>query len=154
MAAYYLGRMYKEGKLPDDQWQSSIKAEQYFLMAAKKEFAESFYELGKIYHEKNNQDALKIYQYGAELGNKKCFAQIGNCYTEGIGIPKDEFLASQYFLLAATENDAESQLAMGKICEATGNWQQAKRWYEKAKANGNADAGRFLEQVKRTMETL
>ena len=154
VAAYYLGRMYKEGKLPDDQWQSSVKAKEYFLIAAKNGVAESFYELGKIYQEENNRDALKVYQYGAELGNKKCFTQIGICYAEGIGIAKNEFLASQYFLLAATENDADSQLAMGKICEAAGNWQQAKRWYEKAMANGNVDAERFLEQVKRTMETL
>ena len=146
--------MYKEGKLPDDQWQSSVKAKEYFLIAAKNGVAESFYELGKIYQEENNRDALKVYQYGAELGNKKCFTQIGICYAEGIGVAKNEFLASQYFLLAATENDADSQLAMGKICEAAGNWQQAKRWYEKAMANGNADAERFLEQVKRTMETL
>lgn len=70
--------------------------------------------------------------------------RLGNLYSAGFWVPKDDELAVQWYRKAALQGDPDGQLQMG-ICYASGvgvpmNDGEAVRWYKMAAENGNADA--------------
>lgn len=70
--------------------------------------------------------------------------KLGNLYSAGFWVPRDNELAAQWYRKAALQGDPDGQLQMG-ICYATGvgvpmNEVEAARWYRLSAENGNSDA--------------
>ena len=70
--------------------------------------------------------------------------RLGNLYSAGFWVPKDDEQAARWYRRAALQGDPDGQLQMG-ICYGTGvgvpmNDVEAVRWYRLAADNGNSDA--------------
>lgn len=65
----------------------------------------------------------------------------GLIYEQGIGQKRDADKAKLWYRRAAFEGQAEAQLGMGRLAEATQTLDWALAWYAAAARNGNAAAG-------------
>ncbi len=66
-------------------------------------------------HASKNQEALKYYTKGAELGDAGCLYEMGRNYENGWGVKKDKTMALQYYNKAAALGNASAQSAAGKL---------------------------------------
>ena len=70
---------------------------------------------------------------------------LGACYVNGTGVPKDLKEAVRYFRLAADQGDAQAQLYLGGCyLNGSGVLKEAVRYYRLAADQGNAHAQRYL----------
>jgi len=71
--------------------------------------------------------------------------EVGQCFFQGWGVPKDQKMAVSYYKVAARLGDADAQndlafcLANGKGCKK--DRKEAARWYRAAVAQGQSDVG-------------
>ncbi|KAK2462112.1 hypothetical protein APHAL10511_006575 [Amanita phalloides] len=71
--------------------------------------------------------------------------EVGQCFFQGWGAPKDQKMAVSYYEVAARLGDSDAQndlafcLANGKGCKK--NRKEAARWYRAAVAQGQSDVG-------------
>jgi len=80
----------------------------------------------------------------AEQGDAKAQRAVGDLYTLGWGVPKDERAAAQWFLKAADQGDATAELIVG-LLYLTGQGvahddSLAAAWFSKAAELGDHDA--------------
>ena len=78
----------------------------------------------------------------AQKGNVESQVQLGNCYIQGIGVPKDTLKAIYWYERAAKQGEASSQYVLGRCyAEGLGVLQDATKavyWYERAALQGFA----------------
>ena len=94
---------------------------------------------------KNLKDAQTYALWAAERGNVLGQFIMGNFYTFGRGgVTPDKATAFKWYLKAAEQNHPEAQYNVGYMYEngdaGTIDLGEAKRWYQKAAANGNRRA--------------
>ncbi|RDB29611.1 Protein DSF2 [Hypsizygus marmoreus] len=71
--------------------------------------------------------------------------EVGQCFFQGWGVPKDQKMAVSYYTVAARLGDADAQndlafcLANGKGCKK--DRKEAAKWYRAAVAQGQSDIG-------------
>ncbi|KAH7926221.1 HCP-like protein [Leucogyrophana mollusca] len=71
--------------------------------------------------------------------------EVGQCFFQGWGVPKDQKMAVSYYRVAANLGDADAQqdlgfcLANGKGCKK--DKKEAAKWYRAAVAQGVSDVG-------------
>ncbi|KAF8320623.1 HCP-like protein [Cantharellus anzutake] len=71
--------------------------------------------------------------------------EVGQCYSNGWGVPKDKKMAVSYFQVAARLGDPDAQQELG-FCFANGkgckkNKKEAAKWYRKATEQGVSTVG-------------
>ena len=99
--------------------------------------------------EEDKGQAVKWYRQAAEQGDSEAQFNLGLCYENGEGVPKDLAEAVKWYRKAAEQNDADAQFNLG-ACYANGegvskNMAEAVKWYRKAAEQGDADAKAALE---------
>lgn len=98
--------------------------------------------------ERDVTSALAAMQEAAEWGSPLAQLNMGICYANGRGVPKNDREAYKWFLEAAQEGVAEAQYSVGS-CLYNGvgveqNGQEAVRWFTAAARKGCADAQHYL----------
>lgn len=77
-------------------------------------------------------------------GDAEAQLQLGNCYENGYGLPRDPVAAVDWYRRAAGQGSDEAQLRMGLCCLAGNgvdkNAAEAVRWFRRAAEQGNAEA--------------
>lgn len=102
------------------------------------------YQLGRGYEKAGRfAEALDRYGRAAAVSYGPAYGAIGNMYSVGIGVEKDERRAFEWFRNAAGAGDPAGQLALGQIYEngrgiAQDNM-EALKWYQKAADQGLAE---------------
>ena len=86
--------------------------------------------------------ALKLAQDAAAKGEPQANTLIGRIYDDGLGVPKDERKAVEYFKRASDMGDVQGAFALG-IAYAQGrgvkkDFRTAANFFEKAALTGNA----------------
>lgn len=126
-------------------------ARRYFIDAARKGNALAQYELGLEFLSSRDHRNKKLgviwLNKAAENGNLNALVKLGELYATGIGVAKDVNKAQELLQRAASQNDFNAMLALGNIAKKDNNLELAKSWYDKAAAEGNADAQFALAQL-------
>ncbi|KAI1318380.1 hypothetical protein EDD11_006718 [Mortierella claussenii] len=112
-----LGRMYLSGELPKDlakakecfkyAVKSEDNAEAHFLLAAME------MEAGKDGKQPNLKDAFQHYQKAASMGLPEAQYNVGLAYFRGLGVPKNEDLAVEYWKMSGQQGFGLAQLSLG-----------------------------------------
>ena len=61
------------------------------------------------YNAKDYAKAVELWQKAADMGHRVAQANMGNCYNQGIGVPKDEAKAIEWWKKAAAQGYEQSQ---------------------------------------------
>lgn len=103
-----------------------------------------FYLGGYTAHAEDKPSADKITEWrkAAEQGNADAQFSLGQSYSKGEGVVKDEVEAAKWFRKAAEQGDASAQLRIG-ACYADGTGVvkddvEAVKWYRKSAEQGDA----------------
>ncbi|KAF9274845.1 hypothetical protein BGZ68_000319 [Mortierella alpina] len=108
-----LGRMYLNGELPRDVEQ----AKKCFQLAIKLEdFPEAHFLLGalEMQEEKpNHKTAFQHYQRAASKGLAEAQYNVGQAYFTGLGVPKNDALAVEYWKMSGQQGFGLAQLSLG-----------------------------------------
>ena len=91
----------------------------------------------------------------AESGDAHAQYNLGLCYANGTGVPKDEVEAVKWYRKAAEQNDADAQYNLG-VCYHNGTGVpkddvQGYMWFLLAGAQGNENAKKNIEIMEREM---
>ena len=99
--------------------------------------------------------ALVLFRSLANQGLADAQFMLGNCYTLGEGVPKNDAEAVKWHRLAANQGLAKAQLMLGlQYASGTGvpkNYVRAYIWFSLSAAQGNQAAARYLEKVSAQM---
>ncbi|KAF9897209.1 hypothetical protein BX616_006004, partial [Lobosporangium transversale] len=109
-----LGRMYLSGDLPRDP----VKAKQCFELAIKADDnnAQAHFLLGALEMENENPNlkaAFQHYQKAASKGLAEAQYNVGQAYFRGIGVPKNDALAIEYWKMSGQQGFGLAQLSLG-----------------------------------------
>lgn len=125
-----------------------------FIASAEKGDAEAECNLGKCYFlgqgtTQNYYLALTWFRKAAEKDWAEAQYYIGRCYYYGQGFPMPDYKQAVIWLeKAAKQNYADAQYQLGLCYEKGQGVKQdskiARKWYEKAAANGNSKAIKML----------
>ena len=90
------------------------------------------------------QEKFQRMRKSAEQGDADAQFNLGLCYTDGLGVAKDEKEAVRWYRQAAEQGDAKAQFNLG-YCYAKGSGvtkdeKEAVRWYGQAAEQGDARA--------------
>lgn len=136
-------------------------ARQYLEKAAYLGFAKAQLKMGQAYElcqlgrDFNPAYSLHYYGLAAAQGQPEAALGVSRWFLFGYEghFAKNEALAFKYAKQAATAKLATGEFAMGYYHEigihVPKNLDEARRWYEKAAANGNTDAVKQLEALNR-----
>ena len=117
--------------------------------------------LGNIHLELEEYvEAFECYKKAAAQKMVYSYNNLGHCYANGYGTPKNLRLAFIYFQMAAKEGISEAQFNLGSAYELGSgtpvSFRKAFEWYSKAAEQDNADAiynigtfyynGRYVDQ--------
>ena len=96
------------------------------------------------FKQKNYVLAVKYFKEIAEQGHAGAQAQLGICYTEGLGVKSDSSEAVKWYRASAEQGNATAQYKLG-MCYLVGygvkeDWTDAAKWFRKAAEQGHADA--------------
>ena len=88
----------------------------------------------------------------AEQGDANAQRELGCCYENGEGVPKNMAEAVKWYRKAAEQGDSQAQFCLG-FCYDSGNGVskdigEAVKWYRKAADQGNASAQCALQQIQ------
>ncbi len=154
-----LAHMYYRGHgVPQDYKLAS----KWIEAAATQGLAEAQYALGFMYNVGNgvSQDyklAIKWYEAAASQGYAEAQANLGVMYAQGKEVSQDYELAVKWTEAAARQGDVASQFNLGiRHMYGQGTPQddvQAYAWAYVAKANGNKDGGKIMDEVSRQMSS-
>jgi len=153
-AQFELGNMYFRGLgIPKD----FVEALNWYTKAAQQEHVGAQFSLGKMFEEgyvmESRTDAVRWYRAAAIQGHTGAQFQLANLLHNTGGQEAYEEAFSWYKMIA--ENDTSSMQSQGQYSVGTMYYlgrgvskdkQQAKIWYEKAKAKGNKNAMEALEK--------
>ena len=103
---------------------------------------------GKFYENKEYKKAVVWWQKAANQGYAKSQYNLGNCYSEGLGVPQSYVNAVKWYTKAAEQGDASAQCNLG-YCYEVGqgvkqSYEKAVEWYSKAAEKGLASAQYIL----------
>ncbi len=154
-AYYYLGMMYYEGT---GVTKDLLKSEDYFLKAARMDYVPSYAMLAAItdrpeYEASSpgnmKEEAVWWYIKAAENDNEDTSSpfRLGNMYSSGKIVSKDDTEAFKWYKLAAERGHALATNIVG-LCYEEGdgvpkNDQEAVKWYAKAIEYGNITFGAY-----------
>lgn len=125
--------------------------ERYLGMAADQGHPMACTTLGEELLRKNPQEAVRHLKNAADCGVPRAMNLLGQCYTEGRGVAKNEAEAQRWFEGAAERGDAEDKLAMalrfrfgeGMPCSPG----RAMTWLHRAQQAGMSDAMARYDQA-------
>ena len=99
--------------------------------------------------------ALQEWRPLAEQGDAHAQFQLGNMYSLGKGVPKDDAEALKWYRKAAEQGYVNAQLNLGVMYYFGGgvpvNSVKAYMWWSLAKAQGNEDAAKGLYIIEKEM---
>ena len=85
----------------------------------------------------------------ANAGDIQALLDLGDAYSQGIGVTQDYELAFDCYLKAAEQGHADAQYEMGyilhNVCE--GCEEEGIEWWRKAAAQGQEDAVNILKEL-------
>lgn len=153
-AQHDLGMLHLEGRFVK---KDSAEAAKWFERAAVQGLANAQFNLGVLYERgegvaQNDRLAFFWYQSAAEKGMARAQHNLATAYAEGKGIAKNYPKAVEWFTKSAMAGLGASQYSLAMIYErglATGtpDLAQARNWYEKAVAQGDAQASERLAAI-------
>ena len=114
--------------------------------------AQSFYNLGCRYSNgrlglpQDYAKALKLWHRAGELGCAVSYSCIGNAYTYGRGVERNEKKAVHYWELAAMKGHASARNNLGCKEAQAGNMERALKHWVIAAENGNIDSLKNIKQ--------
>lgn len=150
-AQHDLGLLYLAGRyVPKDE----AEAARWFEKAAVQGLAPAQFNLGVLYQtgqgvEQNLPLAFFWFQSAAEQNEPRAQHNLAAAYAEGRGVARNYDQAIDWFTKAANAGLARSQYSLARLYE-TGTPEhlpdiaKARYWYEKAAAQGDADAAERL----------
>jgi len=103
------------------------------------------YSIGCDLHQQGYaNEAVRWCRLAAEQGHKLAQLTLGDCYSDGDGVPKDYTKAIEWFSRSAEQNLPEAQFALGG-CYHNGNgvlqdYKMAVKWYRRAAEQGHVNA--------------
>lgn len=152
---FLLGRLYEQGQGVEQDY---IKAEYWYLKAAKKGYIYAQDSLGWIYEyqydlfEKLNKSAY-WYRLAAEQGYASAQNSLGFFYAHGTAVKLNYKTAYSWFLKASKQGFAPAQRNIGNLYkEGLGvkrDFNAAAGWYLKAAKNGDGMAANYLGEFYR-----
>ncbi len=93
-------------------------------------------EAYRLYKQKKFDQAAKLYQQCADMGNDDCQLGIGQLYEFGEGVPKNEKQAASWYRKSADQGNPVGQKTLGLLYElgkgVPENWAEAVRLYSKS----------------------
>lgn len=152
-AMFNLGRLYSIGRgVPKDEAESerwmqrakqggssdaavdARKTRQYNELESQ---ARGVFEAGhKAYQAKNYPEAVKLFDEARKAGNASASVALGQLYSQGLGVTKDDRMATELFREAAVRGHARAQAQLGLNYElgegVAENWADAISWYQKS----------------------
>lgn len=107
-----------------------------------------------LYRAHKYKEALSIWQEFAEKGDAECQYNVGDCYANGYGVPKNDQKAFYWFLKSAEQDYWPAQDLVGYYYAhgvgVSEDLNKALYWYQKAVDNGSFDED-GLKEVKRLL---
>ena len=154
-ALYYLGEVcYKQ-----NGWDSYYSYEVYgylsaldlFKKAAEKGYLAAMYKLGAYYEAQNKLDeGVKYYIQAAKGNDENAIKRIMELYSRNL-IAASKDVRDLYALIAANGR-AQAQYQIGVWAYESNQNHEAKKWLEKARDNGWAEASNLLTQVSNLIQ--
>ena len=96
-------------------------------------------------------EAVKWFHKAADRGNADAENNLGTCYANGLGVPKDEAEAAKWYRKAAEQDDGDAQYWLGGAYEAgrgvETNIVEAAKWYYKAAENQKVEAQEWIRKA-------
>lgn len=146
-AQYNLGMFYLGGRLGD---KDPAEAAKWFERAAEQGVANAQFNLGVLHQRgegvvQNDKLAFFWYQSAAEQNFAQAQHNLATAYAEGKGIARSYPKAAEWFAKSAAAGLSQSQYSLGALHESgliTGqpDMVEARRWYERALAQGDTRA--------------
>jgi len=101
---------------------------------------EAYRAAGKLFEEGRYREALVAYEELARTGDPNCQVFLGWMYHQGLGIPKDEQKALDWFRRAASLGSKVGAFYCGRSAVYSGSYDDAIRWLLKAAAQDYSPA--------------
>lgn len=153
-AEYRIGKMFAAGIGTEQDYTA---AAQWLTRSAELGYTYAQYSLAKLYREgwgveQNYEMALQLYEQAAINGFPYAAWELGKAYRDGVGTTPDERLSARYFAAAfrgfhvseVQSHDDMIQYRLGWMLlhgvGAERDEAAARRWFEKAAAQGNENA--------------
>jgi TPR repeat protein len=131
----------------DEDWDDDVdwdfsEANKWYGMAAEQGYSIAQFQRGLYnYYFGIESEAVKWFQMAADQGLASAQNFLGNCYSEGIGVPQNYSEAIKWRRKAADQGHLEAQFNLGE-CYYNGdgvpqNYTEAAKWYQKAAEQGH-----------------
>jgi localization factor PodJL len=153
-AQHDLGMLHLAGRFVK---KDSTEAAKWFERAAVQGLANAQFNLGVLYERgegvaQNDRLAFFWYQSAADQGLARAQHNLATAYAEGKGIAKNYTKAVEWFTKSASAGLGASQYSLAMIYErglasGTPDLARARSWYEKAMAQGDAQASERLASI-------
>ncbi len=96
------------------------------------------YNLARVYFlQKKYQKAISNYQISRRMGEPSASNMLGYMYNFGLGVRKNNAIARDYYIEAATKENVDAINNLGFLEAKERNFRQARQWFNKAAALGN-----------------
>lgn len=156
-AQYNLGMLHLSGRLGQ---KSAEEAAKWFGRSAEQGIPNAQFNLGVLYQRgegvpQNDEQAFFWFQSAAEQNYPQAQHNLATAYAEGRGIALSYPKAAEWFAKSAEAGLSQSQFSLGALHERgliTGqpNPAEARRWYERALAQGDTRASERLAALDAT----
>ncbi|MDO9614063.1 MAG: tetratricopeptide repeat protein [Bacteroidota bacterium] len=116
------------------------KAEEFYLLAVKKNVPEAMTNLGSLYDNEFNdyKKALEFYMKAVEKGDAKAMFNLGHLYKNEL---KDYKRAEEFYQMAVEKGDVESMLDLGNLYDNQfKDYKKAEEYYLMAVEKGYTEA--------------
>ena len=128
---------------------SEEECENYFQIAATKEYPPAQYEWGKIcYGKKLYFDAFEWYMAAARRGNEQAALAVGNCYNDGIGTDKNQDKAIQWYWIASRLGEEQATDVLESIYKKIQPGMSYMAWYQSINPPEDLESEPVAEQKK------
>lgn len=154
-AQHDLGMLYLAGR---HVLKDPARAAEWFEKAAVQGLANAQFNLGVLYQRgqgvaQNDRLAFFWYQSAAEQGMARAQHNLATAYADGRGTQTNYPKAVEWMTKAAEAGLGESQFSLASLYElgfATGkpDLDQARKWFERAAAQGDAQAPQRLQRIE------
>jgi len=106
--------------------------------------AEAQFQLGQMYalghgFKQNFKTAAEWYEKAAQQSHAKARTALGLLYSFK-AVPSDDDKGTDWLEKAAIQDESVAQVFLGNMAEKQNLYDEARKWYEQAAANGSADA--------------
>ena len=155
-ALYYLGEVCYKQNGWDSYYSYAVygylSALDLFKKAAEKGYLAAMYKLGAYYEAQNKLDeGVKYYIQAGKGNDENAIKRIMELYSKNlIAASKD---VMELYALIAANGRAQAQYQMGVWAYESNQNHEAKKWLEKARDNGWAEASNLLTQVSNLIQS-